>query len=99
MNLLLTRLILSRTVLCDKILKNITMQEIGGDLAQGDCARKGHHKAGAEAAQGRPRHSGTQPSPLFQFLNGVTLFSILHRHALFCIRHQRLCLLYSVAKP
>jgi hypothetical protein len=68
MNLLLTRLIISRTVLCDKILKNITMQEIGGDLAQGDCARKGHHKAGAEAAQGRPRHSGTQPSPLFQLL-------------------------------
>jgi hypothetical protein len=72
MNLLLTRLILSRTVLCDKILENITLQEIGGDLAQGDCAGKGHHKAGAEAAQGRPRHSGTQPSPLFQFLNGLS---------------------------
>jgi hypothetical protein len=93
MHLLLTRLILSRTVVCDTILENITLQEIGGDLAQGDCAGKGHHKAGAEAAQGRPRYSGTQPSPLFKFL------SILHHHALFCICHQRLCLLYSVAKP
>ncbi len=65
MHLLLTRLILSRTVLCDKILKNITLQEIGGDLAQGDRAGKGHHKAGAEAAQGRPRYSGRRPSRLF----------------------------------
>jgi hypothetical protein len=74
-------------------MKNITLQEIRGDLAQGNRAGKGHHKAGAEAAQGRTRYSGTQPSPLFQF------FSILHPHALFCIRHQRLCLLYSVTVP
>ncbi len=39
------------------------------------------------------------PSPLCQFFNGVSLLSILHHYALFCICHQRLCLLYSVAKP
>ncbi len=53
-------------------MKNITLQEIGGDLAQGDRAGKGHHKAGAETAQGRPRYSGTQPSRLFHFLNGLS---------------------------
>ncbi len=53
--------------------KNIILQEIGGDLAQGDCAGKGHYKAGAETAQGRPRHSGTQPQSSFPVFKRTVL--------------------------